>query len=385
MMSISMNQRLRYLLLILALLPAVASAHKPSDSYLRVSGDSERLTAEWDIALKDLELAVGLDSNRDGQITWGELKQKQGAVSAHALSHLTIWLDDQACGLQLEQLRFNRHSDGGYAALIITSDCAPGGRPIKIDYSLFFDRDPTHRGLVSYTRGSTVYTQVLTPDAARAVLDPATQTLWRSFVTYVDDGIHHILIGFDHILFLLSLLLPTVLYRRQGRWQAVTALRPTTLSVLKIVTVFTLAHSITLWLAVMQIVTLPAQLVEATIAFSIVVTALNNLYPVLPRHGWLIAFLFGLVHGFGFANVLLDLGLADSALGVSLLGFNIGVELGQIAIVIAFIPLAYLLRQTAFYRVVVLQLGSILIAMIALLWMIERLFDVVIIGSAGWV
>jgi len=155
------------------------------------------------------------------------------------------------------------------------------------------------------------------------------------------------------------------------------------LSVLKVVTMFTLAHSITLWLAVMEYVTLPGQIVEATIALSIVITALNNLYPVLPLSNWAIAFFFGLVHGFGFANVLLDLGLSNVILGLSLLGFNVGVELGQIAIVLIFLPLAYLLRGTKFYCLLVFRIGSVLIATIAGLWMFERIFNIEIFGNLG--
>jgi hypothetical protein len=147
------------------------------------------------------------------------------------------------------------------------------------------------------------------------------------------------------------------------------------MAVLKIVTVFTLAHSITLWLAVMEYVTLPGRLVEATIALSIVVTALNNLYPVLPLSGWAIAFVFGLVHGFGFANVLVDLGLSEGTLAVALFGFNVGVELGQMAIVLVFFPLAFMLRSTLFYRRLSLQVGSI-----AGLWMYERVFNAEILG-----
>jgi hypothetical protein len=120
--------------------------------------------------------------------------------------------------------------------------------------------------------------------------------------------------------------------------------------------------------------------VEATIALSIVVTALNNLYPVVPLAGWAIAFVFGLVHGFGFANVLIDLGLTDATLAVSLLGFNVGVELGQMAIVLVFLPIAYLLRGTFLYRSLVLRMGSLLIAVIAGLWMYERLFNTEILG-----
>ena len=172
--------------------------------------------------------------------------------------------------------------------------------------------------------------------------------MWQAFADYVREGVWHIWIGYDHILFLLSLLLPAVLVRRDNGWHAVRNFRPACNSVLKIVTVFTLAHSITLWLAVMGYVTLPSRLVEATIALSIVITALNNLYPVLPFPGWAIAFVFGLVHGFGFANVLLDLGLSNATLAVALLGFNVGVELGQIAIVLVFLPLAFMLRARCF-------------------------------------
>jgi hypothetical protein len=144
--------------------------------------------------------------------------------------------------------------------------------------------------------------------------------------------------------------------------------------------VFTIAHSITLWLAVMEYVTLPSQWVEAAIAFSIIVSAVNNLLPILKFRGWVIAFLFGLIHGFGFANVLLDLGLSSVTLGISLFGFNIGVELGQLAIVIVFLPIAFLIRKSKFYEIVILKIGSILIALVALIWVIERVGNFEILG-----
>lgn len=138
---------------------------------------------------------------------------------------------------------------------------------------------------------------------------------------------------------------------------------------------FTIAHSITLWLAVMEYVNLPAQWVEATIAFSIIVTALNNLFPVMTLKTWMIAFGFGLIHGFGFAIVLSDLGLSSVTLGVSLFGFNLGVELGQVAIVLVFLPIAYIIRETSFYRNAILRAGSVLVAIIASIWLCERLFN----------
>jgi hypothetical protein len=204
--------------------------------------------------------------------------------------------------------------------------------------------------------------------------------LLHDFIAFVRVGVWHILIGFDHILFLATLLLPAVLQRHQQRWSPVTRLQPTLKSVLRIVTVFTVAHSITLWLSVTGCVTLPGRLVEAGIALSIVVTAINNLFPVLPLSGWAIAFTFGLVHGFGFANVLLDLGLSSSSLAVALLGFNVGVELGQLAIVLAFLPLAFSMRSTAFYRSLVFRFGSALVAVIGAVWTVERVFHLKLIG-----
>jgi hypothetical protein len=361
--------------LVLCLPCARAAAHKPSDSYLRIIGGAEHLSAEWDIALKDLEFLIGLDANQNGEITWGELKSQRQAIAAHALSRLRIAADGQTCNLQVAELLVTQHSDGAYAVLSLKTDCPGNAAVLDIHYNLLFDVDPTHRGLVLFTGEGGASTHVLSPTAPTIELRTGETALWASFADYVREGVWHIWIGYDHILFLLSLLLPAVLVRRDGGWQPVEEFRPACISVLKIVTVFTLAHSITLWLAVMEYVTLPSRLVESTIALSIVITALNNLWPVLPISGWAIAFVFGLVHGFGFANVLIDLGLTDVTLALSLLGFNIGVELGQMAIVLVFFPLAFLVRNTFFYERLVFRTGSLLIALVAGLWMYERVFN----------
>jgi hypothetical protein len=112
------------------------------------------------------------------------------------------------------------------------------------------------------------------------------------------------------------------------------------------------------------------------IAASVVLAALNNVFPVVQeRRRWLVAFGFGLIHGFGFASVLADLGLPKDALVRSLVGFNIGVELGQLAIVLAFLPLAFVVRQTVFYKRFTIAAGSLMVATIAAIWMAERVFD----------
>ena len=369
--------RSRILLLVAVwLVAAKVQAHKPSDSYLRLQGGGEFLAVEWDIALKDLEFLIGLDADLDGNITWGEVKSSQREIEAHALSRLQISTGDRECELLVKQLLINRHSDGAYVVLEIETDC-PGEAPqLTVNYSLLFDVDPTHRGLVLYDDGdeaTLTRTRVLSPEKPMIELRRGEAGMWHTFVEFTKEGVWHIWIGFDHILFLLSLLLPAVLVLRDSNWEPVDRFGPACWKTLKIVTMFTIAHSITLWLAVMDIVEVSGRWVEATIAFSIVVTALLNLFPVINFHGSLIAFGFGLVHGFGFAYVLRDLGLQDVTLAISLFAFNVGVELGQLAIVLVFFPIAYLMRERWIYRRGVLQVGSIVIAIIATLWMIERI------------
>jgi HupE / UreJ protein len=369
-----------FLVLIICSAVTDAMAHKPSDSYLSFRKDKDGLRLRWDIAIKDLESVIGLDGNQDDEITWGELKSQQQAIVAHALSRLHIVADGRKCGMELLGVLFTQHSDGGYAVLDLGLDCRHDVPALEIGYSLLFDIDPTHRGLVQFDNGSASLPHVLSPESPRLKLVAGERNLVRTLLEFLLVGVWHIWIGFDHILFLLALLLPAVMQRENGEWHPAATFELPLRSVLKIVTVFTLAHSITLWLAVMEYVTLPSSWVESAIALSIVVTALNNVYGLLPLSGWAIAFVFGLVHGFGFANVLLDLGLSSTSLAVSLLGFNLGVELGQTAIVLVCFPAAYLIRRTSFYRCAVFYAGSIGISVLAAIWFFERAFNIEIIG-----
>jgi HupE / UreJ protein len=188
-------------------------------------------------------------------------------------------------------------------------------------------------------------------------------------------GVEHIWRGYDHKLFLLSLLFPAVLVPGVKGWQACEGFRAAFIDVLKIVTAFTVAHSLTLSLATLGIVNLPARISESAIAISVVLAALNNLVAIIQAKRWVVAFCFGLIHGFGFAGVLTDLGLPRNVLALALVGFNLGVEAGQIAIVSVFLPLAYLLRRTWLYRNIVLAGGSSAIVVVAALWFVERAFD----------
>jgi hypothetical protein len=371
----------RWLALLLAvLLHTAAFAHKPSDSYLTLRGapDSQDISVRWDIALRDLDYVLELDRDGNGALTWGEVRQRTADITRYATSHLELAVAGKACRWENSgRLMLDKHSDGTYAVLSLAAHCEDLAKGLKAHYSLLFDVDPTHRGLVQWIAPGALGAQALvfSTDSAQQDLQLKAPSAWETLRQYVVEGIWHIWIGFDHILFLLSLLLPAVLVRRENRWEPAPSLKRALLEVLKVVTAFTLAHSITLSLAALQVISLPSRLVESTIALSVVVAALNNLRGTIERRRWVMAFAFGLIHGFGFASVLADLGLPQSALVLALVGFNLGVEVGQMAIVVAFVPLAFWLRTTLFYRRGVLTVGSVLVAITAGRWFVQRLFD----------
>ena len=379
-----MSRLLRACLAGLAVLLAATSAlaHKPSDSYLTLRGaeGSSDITVRWDVALRDLDYVLQLDRDNNGELTWGEVRQREAEITRLATSHLALSAAGKACTWDSSApLQLDRHSDGTYAVLSLVAHC-PGLESesgLKAHYSLFFDVDPSHRGLVQWIAPGSASGQALifgTESAGQSLaLQPAGA--WETLRQYLLDGVWHIWIGYDHILFLLALLLPAVLMRREGQWAPAPRLDGAVKEVLKVVTAFTLAHSITLSLAALGVISLPSRLVESAIAASVIVAALNNLRGMIETKRWVLAFVFGLIHGFGFASVLADLGLPKDALVLALVGFNVGVELGQLAIVAVFLPLAFWLRATKFYRVGVLKAGSVLVALLAGWWLLQRMFD----------
>ncbi len=365
------------LLLVLAL---PAFAHKASDSYLVLDVEGRAVTGQWDIALRDIDFALGLDHDGDGKITWGELRARHADIAAWALGRFELQRGG-ACTLRVAEHLVDDHTDGGYAVLRLAGDCPSASGALALDYRLLFDVDALHRGLLRLTLDGATQTAVLSPDTGAQRFEAGAPSRLAQFRQYLVEGIWHIWIGFDHVLFLLSLLLPAVLLHEARRWRGVDRFGAALREVTWVVTAFTVAHSITLTLAALRLVELPSRLVESAIAASVVLAAANNLKPLVERRRWLVAFGFGLIHGFGFASVLAELGLPRETLVLSLLGFNLGVETGQLAIVAVFLPLAYLLRNTGFYRRAVFVGGSALTLAVALVWLIERAFDLKLISA----
>ncbi|MBI2770870.1 MAG: HupE/UreJ family protein [Burkholderiales bacterium] len=362
------------------LLATAAHAHKPSDSYLtmRATEGGTDITVRWDIALRDLDYVLQLDRDNNGELTWGEVRQREAEITKYTTERLALAAAGKPCGWDAAApLQLDHHSDGTYAVLSLVAHCPGLETGLKAKYILFADVDPTHRGLVQWIAPGGIAAQALIfgTDTAEQALALQPASAWVTLKQYIVDGVWHIWIGYDHILFLLSLLLPAVLVRKDGVWTGASSFRGALVEVLKVVTAFTLAHSITLSLAALGIISLPSRLVESAIAASVVFAALNNLRGTIESKRWVMAFAFGLIHGFGFASVLADLGLPQGALVLALVGFNAGVEIGQLAIVAVFLPVAFALRGTKFYRVGVLKAGSVLVAILAGWWLLQRMFD----------
>jgi len=363
------------LILVWLLFTLPAWAHKPSDSYLSLSVQTNHIEGQWDIALRDLADAIGLDSDGNGELTWGEVRNKHDEIRAYALSRLALSTDQQACTTQVLEQLIDHHTDGAYSVLRFRSNCDAPIERLAVDYRLLFEIDAQHKGLLRLTQGGQTSTAIFGRELPTQEFSLAKRSFWTECMQFIHEGIWHIWMGFDHVLFLLALLLPSVLIRAEGRWQAAGDFASVCRNVVGIVTAFTMAHSLTLSLATLDIIQLPSRLVESTIAASVVLAGLGNLYPMMMSRRWIIAFGFGLIHGFGFAAILTDLGLPQDSLLLSLVSFNIGVEIGQLAIVAAFLPLAYLVRRSWSYPRLVLTGGSLAVIAIALVWFTERAFD----------
>ena len=350
-------------LVFLVALSSAAWAHKPSDAHLALHADGAALAGRLDIAVRDLDGALQID-NGDGAITWGELQAAAPRIAAYVIDRIALAADGTACPVTLGTAELVDLSDGAYWSLPVHATCAHRPATLAVTYNLLFDLDAQHRGLV-HLDGQTLIARDATPISV--TLGATTSTL-----SFVEEGIWHIWRGLDHILFLLCLILPAVFQRRTARWQAADSLRDVVTEVFETVTAFTFVFSFTLVISAVGLVSLPSCFVETAIALSVVAAALNNLLRTIDAR-WAVAFALGLLHGFGFSSVPIDLGLPSQELIGALLGFNVGVELGQAAIVLVAIPVLFLIRRTLAYQAL-LWAGSASVVLVASVWSYQRCF-----------
>ena len=352
---ISLAKRLLLALTVLMVAP-LADAHPAPFSYLDLQIGNETIDGTLVVHIIDAAHDLGIAAPEkllDRATAYGNYDRLTSLLASRmtlrANGTLTIdWTDLETIPeRQAIQLHFRIHTP----------------RPATLDIrAVMFPYDRLHQTFINvYEDGALRQQFVLSADnAERTYYAGTTQGALAVIRTFVPAGIHHILIGPDHILFLIGLLL------LGGGWKAL----------LKIVTAFTIGHSITLSLAALNLVTPPANVIEPAIALSIVFVGADNLVRGRGRDvRALIALTFGLVHGFGFANVLREFGLPREALGWSLFSFNIGVEIGQLFIVLLVATaLAVVRRRNEAVGMRVAYAGSVIVIAAGTYWFVQRVF-----------
>lgn len=362
----------RWTVALLLILSNSVVAHQLSTSYIIAQLDETgRISGEWQLGLSDLELAVGLDLNANGQLTWGEVTSRQAEIASYLAENLHLSRGGQPCNLRFEAMeRLQDHANEAFAVTDFSAQCALSGA-LLVKYSAIFALDSSHEMVLNIGDGTHAHSFVL-DDNTREINVELSQGSWlTSFSQFVYQGVIHIWIGIDHILFLLALLLPAVLQRKEHKWHAIASVKTILTNTIWIVSAFTLAHSLTLTATAMGWLSPSSRWVELGIALSVLFAALNNIWPLVLRLGWL-TFAFGLLHGMGFAGVLGELGLPADQQLLSILAFNLGVEIGQLGILILLLPVLILLRNANVYRRGLMPLGSLVIAIMAVQWSIER-------------
>ena len=388
-----MRNKLTLLFVLLFLLvPLLTYAHAPEQGYifLRVY-EKDGVEGRFEVLADDLNKIFNWGLKTSGN-TVADIISHKSELEAYLLSHSSFKSNLGTHEVTFKDLGILDAGLGDYIQVMFdlsNFDTIPD--EMEVTYNIGFKESPTHRGFLTMEynwRAGVINNEsnislYFTPDSPTDTLDLTKVSIWKGFVAMIKQGIWHIWIGIDHIFFLLALILPAVVFRkRRGEitgvmdsWNPVQKFKPAFKYIIKIVTFFTLAHTITLSLAALQIINLPGWIVESIIAFSIGLAAFHNIKPIFKGRDWLIAFIFGLFHGFGFASVLGDLGLKDEFLVYSLLGFNIGVEIGQLLIIFAIFPILYLLRKRKLYPRI-LVFGSVFLIIASVYWIIERVFDV---------
>ena len=363
-----------------------ARAHSGEESYVYLSIFDTAIEGRVEFPVADLGEVLGLEIPQDEPGATAAISASLPATQQYAKDHLSLGDGNIRWNLEFEGFEILEISNGTYVLLPFTVDRAfePSvPRLFNASYEGIIESKPERSALLiietDFGSGTFKNEEVpllrFTSDQTNQLVDLENPSVFKGFAAVVGLGAEHIQIGSDHILFIIALVLPAVLlFRRPNGWVPATDFGSSLWRVVKIATSFTIAHTITLTLGGLGIVEIPSSIVEPIIALSIGLAALHNLRPVFFNKEWLVAFGFGLFHGFGFASLLSDLGLDRSNRIISLFGFNLGIELGQVAVILLVFPALFLLRRTRLY-LPFMNLGSVALVAIAFGWFVDRVFD----------
>ncbi len=369
----SLSQQLLILLWLITSLYSVATfAHDPGLSLVDIELSDNNISAHITYAKKDIEQFVNLDN----YLINDQSSKKTVTVKSELAQFINKAIEFNSQNKIINTVITEINLDKSNAVHFWLKLSSISGKELTID-SRMIDQFPLgHRQFVKVkTAVGIIDSHLLSSRNPSYTSLLPKANLSGVLFNFLLEGIWHIWIGFDHILFVVTLLLPAVLVYKQSSWHPNSGFKQVFKFTVKVISAFTIAHSITLGLTVFEIITLPSKIVEAMIAASIIVAATNNIYCWVNQRLWMIAFAFGLIHGMGFASVLNEIGMQSNTQALALLGFNVGVELGQLAIVVTLLPLLYLFRKRAFYKPVVFQSGSYVIAIVSCVWLFERLTE----------
>ena len=374
------KQVLLTLSMVLAL-PAGVLAHAQGEDYVFFNFRDASIEGLFEIHFDDLREKLGLELGGDDASALAEIEARAPSVQRYIVENFSIGPEGEApYPIEFIGQAVTTLPQGLFGQYKFVIHSGPLPDRLAVSHSMLYEGDRLHRGLllVEYVaKTDTTYPSeytalVFSPFNQEQVLDLTNIETILSPRDMIPQGVLHIWIGIDHILFLLALMLPTVLRRENGKWLPVESFSSALFNLLKIVTVFTIAHSVTLLLAALDFIALPSALVESVIALSIVLVAMSNVLGKGERGSLWVILALGLFHGLGFASVMgqLPFRMVDLLKGV--IGFNIGVELGQLVIVALVFPVLYLLRRQSFYEPLVLKGASVLLALVAGWWFLER-------------
>ncbi len=365
-------------------LGAAASAHSGDQTYLYLDVTQSSLAGRVEAPIPDVRTALGLSEDLGNQAV---VDGHADEIAAYLTDHMSVGADGETWEPVFGELfvffsEADEEDDNYLVApfTIAVTDTVP--RSFDLRFDPFVDEIEGRSSLLLIANdwaGGVIengWESLATFDgnSREQTIDLGQPSWFKNLTASVKQGVNHIQTGPDHILFVLVLLLPAVLVF-DSRWWPTSGFMTSLWRVLKIVTMFTVAHSITFTLAGLELLPLPpSKLVEFIIALSIAAAALHNIRPVFANREWVLSFVFGLFHGMGFASLVEGLDVSRGTQLISLLGRNIGIEIGQAVVVLLLFPALYLLRRTRFYRPFFVG-ASVIMSAIALVWMVERLAE----------
>lgn len=359
--------RIFCLWLAILFLPATVFAHSNSHTVLHLEiKDDQVASLSLEIDLLDLAQILPLDHNRDAKLQLQELNQSREAIQAYILQKLQFNSGEDACAMRFaEKIAGIKYRENIPLVVLNAIINCTSVHPVSgMHFSLFDEIEQSHRGVLNVSGSGNTGQLIIGQGSHDLKLQKTAAS--QQFISFGHEGFLHILEGYDHLAFLLVLLLPLL---RLGE------IRTQWWKVLGIVTAFTVAHSITLSLVALGKISLPSGPVEIVIAASVLLAAMLNIVKPRMNVGWKIAYAFGLIHGFGFAGALAEISANETPGLMSLFGFNLGVELGQLAVVLVMFPLMMLISAKQKLVRYFVPVSSLLVGILASSWILERVMN----------